>query len=149
MTVMSDTLTPGAALILDDGAGFIVSFEAGSVSSNVVVTAGKVGALTNAPASRFNVYGELYRIGFATNELLLKDVYVQLPYTTRSATDGGVCTCVAKPYYPDPMPWMPDFDEFAVLANWQQLANEPPHETGRRLACETRRIGYMICAKKS
>lgn len=146
---MTGTLTPGAALILNDGAGFIVSFPAGSVSASVNVRAGKVGLLTNPPSSRFDVYGDLYRIGFETQQTLLQDVYVQLPYRTPTAPGGGVCTCVAKPYYPDPMPWMPDHHEFSDIANWQQLPNQPPHDTGKRLACETRRIGYMICAKKT
>ncbi len=146
--MLTGTLTPGAALTLKDRSGFIVAFPAGCVSADVVVNAGKVGALTNAPSSGFDVYGDLYRIGFETYELLLKDVFVQLPYTAADATGGGVCTCIAKPYYPDPMPWMPGQREFAVLENWQQLPNVTPHDTGKRLACETRRLGYMIAAKK-
>ncbi|MEZ4267590.1 MAG: hypothetical protein R3F39_14525 [Myxococcota bacterium] len=147
--MMTQTLTPNAELVLNDGQGFIVSFPSGSVAANVEVRAGRVGSLSNPPSSRFDVYGDLYRIGFATQQILLKNVYVQLPYRSATAPNGGVCTCVARPYYPDPMPWMPDHDEFAVLANWQQLANQPPHDTGKYLACETKRIGYMICAYKS
>jgi hypothetical protein len=147
--MMTATLYPDQPLIMDDGDGFIVAFETGSVAAAVVVNAGRVGSLANPPSTRFEVYGDLYRIGFATDQTLLIKAYVQVPYRSATAPGGGVCTCLAKPYYPDPMPWMPNHHEFSVLSNWEQLANEPPHQTGRRLACETKRIGFMICAKKS
>lgn len=142
------TLSPSSSLTFTVD-GMTVAFDSGSVANSVQVEAGRVGTLSNAPATHFTAYGDLFRIGFKSDELLLKSAFVQIPYRSATAPGGGVCSCVARPYYPDPMPWMPDFDEFAVLSNWQQFSNVTPHDTGKYLACQTKRIGYMLCALKT
>ncbi len=146
---MRGTLTPTAGLTLDDGAGFLVVFEPGTVNQTVTVTAERIGALETPPRSGLTVYGDLYRIGFSSPyTTIAANVYVQIPWLEGARSAKRVCTCIAKPYYPDPMPWSPRDPVYQLATNWQELHEAPPRQSGNLVACLSKRIGSMLVGKK-
>jgi hypothetical protein len=146
---MRGTLTPTAGLTLDDGAGFLVIFEPGTVDRTVTVTADRVGPLETPPPRALTIYGDLYRIGFSSPyTTIAANVYVQIPWLRGPREPKRVCTCIAKPYYPDPMPWAPRDPVYALAANWQELTEVAPRQSGDVVACLSKRIGSMLVGKK-
>ncbi|MEZ4267591.1 MAG: hypothetical protein R3F39_14530 [Myxococcota bacterium] len=146
---MRGTLTPTAGLTLDDGHGFVVVFEPGTVDQTVTVTADRIGALESAPSRGLTVYGDLYRIGFSSPyTTIAQNVYVQIPWLRGARLPKRICSCIARPYYPDPMPWSPRDPVYANAENWQELAETPARDRGDVVACLSKRIGSMLVGKK-
>ncbi|MGM0575059.1 MAG: hypothetical protein ACQEXJ_04930 [Myxococcota bacterium] len=143
------TLYPTRSLTIDDGNGFRVEFPEGTVSSQVEVRAGLLGPIDPQPSSRLmTVDGRMYRIGFASDERILKDVYVQVPWTMDVSSSKHVCRCTTKPQYPDPLPWNPDDDDYSEASNWTEESNVRPHQSGDVVATNTSVLGTFVVGDK-
>ena len=116
----------------------------------MTVHAGDLGDIDPVPVTHvMDVAGGMYRIGFATNQALLKDVYVQLPFDSQHSPTGiKVCRNTPNPQYPDPLPWDPSDPDYSDAADWIEESVVRPHASGYVKATDTSTLGtFVVCDK--